>query len=377
MILIKNIHVYDPRDIGIKDVLIGGEKIVQIATAIEWKNVETIDGTGKILVPGLIDNHVHVTGGGGEAGFSSKAPEVKFSKLIEGGITTVCGLLGTDGATRSVENLVSKLNALKEQGMSAFGFTGSYRFPSNTLTGDVEKDILFIDPIIGVKIALSDHRNSNISEQELARLATEARIAGMISKKAGVVIVHMGDGKRGLKPIRNIVHETDIPASVFRPTHCNRNPHLLEESYEWLKVDGYVDFTCGISKEYRPAEVIADSKKKNLPQEKITVSSDGNGSFSEYDEEGNITKIGVSSVSALYEEFLALVDRGFSVEQALPYFTTNIAKGYKLKEKMGLKENMDADMLILDEKLALDTVIARGTCFLKNGELQTEKYLEF
>ena len=58
----------------------------------------------------------------------------------------------------SEENLVSKAKALKEEGLSVYCLTGSYGYPSVTLTGDVKKDILFIDEVIGVKLALADHR---------------------------------------------------------------------------------------------------------------------------------------------------------------------------------------------------------------------------
>src|SRR5690606_3180786 len=102
-------------------------------------------------VPGLIDNHVHITGGGGEGSFKTRVPEITLSKLIEAGITTVVGLLGTDATTRSVENLVAKAKALKEEGVSVYVHTGSYEFPSVTLTGQIKKDIVFIEEIIGAK----------------------------------------------------------------------------------------------------------------------------------------------------------------------------------------------------------------------------------
>lgn len=45
--------------------------------------------------------HVHITGGGGEAGPASRCPEAQLSKLISAGITTVVGVTGTDSVTRS------------------------------------------------------------------------------------------------------------------------------------------------------------------------------------------------------------------------------------------------------------------------------------
>ena len=49
---------------------------------------------------------------------------------------------------------------------------------------------------LGLKLAVSDHRAPNISTEELIRLASDVRTAGMISGKCGCVVLHMGDGKR-------------------------------------------------------------------------------------------------------------------------------------------------------------------------------------
>ena len=166
MILIKNAEIYTPKYIGKKDVLICGEKIECIKDSIEdlpgW--CEIIDGENKILTPGLIDQHVHITGGGGEGSFHTRTPELNLSEMIKGGITTVIGLLGTDGLTRSVENLYAKAAALTEEGVSAYMLTGAYGYPSPTITGEIDKDIVFIKEVLGVKLAVSDHRAPNVTE---------------------------------------------------------------------------------------------------------------------------------------------------------------------------------------------------------------------
>ena len=153
MIVLRQADVYAPQFAGRQDILIAGGEIVRMAQHLDCGEAEEIDARGKIAVPGLIDQHIHITGGGGEGSFHTKTPEVQLSSLIEGGITTAVGLLGTDGFSRSVENLVSKAKALKEEGLSVYCLTGSYSYPSVTLTGDVKKDILFIDEILGVKLA--------------------------------------------------------------------------------------------------------------------------------------------------------------------------------------------------------------------------------
>lgn len=373
MILIKNVELYSPEYKGKKDVFVSGGKISLIEDNINFENekIKIIDGSGKKLTPGFIDQHVHITGGGGEGSFKTRAPEITLSKLTSGGITTVVGLLGTDGTTRSVENLVSKAKALKEEGITVFAHTGSYEYPSVTVTGSVKKDICFIDEIIGVKLALSDHRAPNVSNLELQRVASDARVAGMLSGKPGIVVLHMGDGKKGLQQVREILEETEIPMKTIRPTHVNRREELLEEAFDYAKVGGKIDLTCGIKDHFTPGKCIKMALEKSVPRENITISSDGYGSWSKYDEAGNLVKMGVSSVSSLHKEFKSMVNElKFNMEDALTYVTSNVAKGLEVYPRKGcVEEGSDADLLLFDENLDIDTVVAGGKLMIENKEI--------
>lgn len=373
MILIKNIEVYSPEYKGKKDVFVSGGKITLIEDNINFENkkIKIMDGSGKKLTPGFIDQHVHITGGGGEGSFKTKAPEITLSKLTTAGITTVVGLLGTDGTTRSVENLVSKAKALKEEGITVFAHTGSYEYPTVTLTGSIKRDICFVDEIIGVKLALSDHRAPNVSNLELQRVASDARVAGMLSGKAGIVVLHMGDGKKGLQQVREVLEETEIPMKTIRPTHVNRRKELLKEAFDYAKAGGKIDLTCGIKDHYTPGKSIKMALAENVPSENITISSDGYGSWSEYDEGGNLVKMGVSSVASLHNEFKSMVkEHDFSIEDALTYITSNVAKGLEVYPRKGcVEEGSDGDLLLLDENLDIDTVVANGRVMVENKEV--------
>ena len=373
MILIKNVEIYAPEYKGKKDVFVSGGKISLIEDNINFENekIKVIDGTGKKLTPGFIDQHVHITGGGGEGSFKTRAPEITLSKLTTAGITTVVGLLGTDGTTRSVENLVAKAKALKEEGITVFAHTGSYEYPSVTITGSIKRDICFIDEIIGVKLALSDHRAPNVSNLELQRVASDARVAGMLSGKAGIVVLHMGDGKKGLQPVREILEETEIPMKTIRPTHVNRREELLVEAFDYAKAGGKIDLTCGVRDELTPGKCIKRALAENVPHENITMSSDGYGSWSKYDEAGNLVKMGVSSVASLHDEFKYMVNElDFSVDDALAYVTSNVAKGLEVYPRKGcIEEGSDADLLLLDENLDIDTVVANGRVMVENKEI--------
>lgn len=371
--LIRNAQVYAPDELGKRDVLVCAGKIMRIAEHIGLPEgfCQVMDAQGKYLVPGFIDQHVHVTGGGGEGGFSTRTPEIQLSELIRGGITTVVGLLGTDGTTRSVENLYAKTMALSEEGITAYMMTGAYEYPGPTITGEADRDIMFCQNILGTKLALSDHRSSNITAKELIELGSKTRLAGMLSGKPGMVILHMGNGKKGLQPVFDALEQSDIPVGIFRPTHVGRNNQLREEAYKLLEMGGYIDFTCGSRKSGGPGKDIREAIKRGLATERITVSSDGQGSWSNYDSEGNLLEIGVSSVRALHKEFVHMVTKlDFSVEEALPYFTKNVAEALGLKGKKGVvAEGADADILLLEKNLALDTVIAKGSLLMQAGKL--------
>lgn len=374
MLLIKNANVYAPAPMGRKDVLVCADRIGMIGDNIDTGNIpcRVIDARGKYLVPGLIDQHVHITGGGGEGGFHTRAPEINLSELILGGITTVVGLLGTDGSTRSVENLYAKTMALNEEGITAYMLTGAYSYPGPSITGDPERDILYCEKILGVKVALSDHRSSNLTSKELIELGSKARLAGMLSGKPGIVAVHMGNGKHGLRPLMDALENSDIPMGIFRPTHMARSKKLREEGLDFLKRGGYVDLTCSSRRPGAPSHYIQRAMEENIPLEHITISSDGHGSWSTYDPQGNLLEMGVAGVDSMLCELGYMVQRKrIPLETALTFFTSNVAAGLGLVCRKGvIREGADADILLLDENFALDTMVARGEVMLEAGRLQ-------
>lgn len=374
MLLIKGAEVYAPEYLGKKDVLIAGGKIEKNGDNLsEYEGCQVIDGTGKVVTPGIIDRHVHITGGGGEGSFHTQAPPVQLSKLIEGGVTTVVGVLGTDGISRNVENLLAKVKSLKEEGISAYCCCGAYGYPSPTITGNISKDIMFVDEILGLKLAISDHRAPNITVDELIRLGSDVRTAAMLSGKAGFICLHMGGDKKCLSPVFEALEKTSIPIKTFQPTHVGRSADLQADAFKFAKMGGTIDITCGQfeSKIKSVAKSLKDAKEQGVPMEKITISSDGQGSWSNYDADGHLTEMGVSSVDTIYRQIVHQVQtEGMALEEALTFGTSNVAKALELYPKKGaVCEGSDADVLILNSDLSMDTVIANGTVMMKDGTL--------
>ena len=373
MILIKGVHVFAPQDMGIKDVLVGGTKILKIGDnlpAEEAYGVEVIDGTGKILMPGLIDAHVHILGGGGEGGYRTRTPELMLSDALEGGVTTIVGCLGTDGTTRTMTNLIAKARGLEEEGISTYIYTGSYQVPVRTLTGNVMDDLILIDKAVGTgEIAISDHRSSQPSREEFAKIVADTRVGGILSGKAGLVNIHLGDGKEQLSYLRYVLTETQIPASNMLPTHINRSRRLMEDGIDYAKnMGGYIDLTTSSDPDFLdPEEVKASTGLKmaldaGVPADHVTFSSDGQGSLPVFDKEGNFLHLGVGKVSSIYREMRDAVQKDdVSLTDALRAVTENPAFLLKLPDKGRIAENADADLVLADsETLEIDSVMARG-----------------
>lgn len=378
--LIKNTEVYAPDYIGKKDVLITDRRIAKVAEQINLPKVEWIqhiDGTEKILTPGFIDGHVHITGGGGEGSFRSRTPELMLSDATTSGVTTIVGVIGTDGTTRTMTNLVAKARALREEGITTYIHTGSYQVPVRTLTGKIEDDIMLIDLIIGAgEIAIADHRSSQPNIDELARIASQARVGGMLSGKSGIVNVHVGDSPDKLQLIEQVIEQTDIPITQFYPTHINRNRKLFEKGIEYAKRGGYVDFTTSTiptfieEGEVKSAKALRLMLEAGVPVEQITFTSDAQGSLPDFDQNGRLIGLKVGRVRSLYEAFIEAIHKEeIDITDALKTITRNPAFILGLNNKGEIKEGYDADLVLLDQQdLSINTVISSGQTMVKDGE---------
>ncbi len=364
--------VYSPRHIGVKDIMIVGERIVAIDKNLELPDklgVSVIDASGKLVFPGLIDPHVHVIGGGGEGGPATRTPEISLSNITSSGITTVVGVLGTDNVSRSVEALLAKTRGLYLEGVSAYMFTGSFHYPASTITGSVKKDVAFFKEVVGVKTAVSDHRDSHMTQAEFVRLCSEARFGGMLGGKKGVVHVHMGDGDQGVDLIYDVIDQGNIPITQFHPTHVSRNPALLEQGIDFVKNGGSIDLNPEPSV-MDTVKVVSKLIENDVDLDRITFSSDGNGSHCEFDEKGELTGLGVSSVSVIIKSLMGIIESGLlPIDAALSFFTSNPADILGLENKGRISVGMDADLLILGSDLSLDYVMSRGRVMLEDGAI--------
>lgn len=392
LLYIKDAEVFAPEALGRRDLLVGGGRVLwlgqgplDLPQALR-ADTRVIDLAGRRLIPGLIDGHVHVTGGGGEAGFATRVPPQPLSRFSSAGVTTVLGLLGTDDVARGPRELLATLYGLREQGLNAWGYSGGYHLPPNTLTGSIRDDLVFVEALLGIgEVALSDHRSSQPTLDELLRIASETHTAGLMTGKAGIVHLHLGDGPRGLELVREALRTSELPPRVFNPTHVNRRRALFDEAVELAKHGCTVDITAFPVAEGEDAWPAAEALRRYLasgaPADRVTISSDAGGCLPCFDHEGRMTHMDVGSAGALLATLAELTGQGMPLATALPAFTANPAKLLRLPGKGRIAVGADADLVALpddgsDSTGAAHTVIIRGKVHVTSGRLERAGHFE-
>ncbi|MEM7562047.1 MAG: beta-aspartyl-peptidase [Pseudomonadota bacterium] len=376
--LLTNANVYAPEFLGIKQILCCAGKIVYIGDSTphldDMLDVNVTDLDGARLLPGLIDAHTHLAGGGGEAGASTRVPPLALSQITRAGVTSVVGLLGTDDLTKTPQNLLSQVMGLREEGLSAWCYTGGYHVPVITLTDSVRSDIVNLEPVIGVgEVAISDHRSSQPTRDEILRLASEAHVAGLMTGKAGVVHFHLGDGDRGLSLIRECLEISEIPPRVFNPTHINRNKKLFEEACQLSQQGCNVDLTAfpqddSDQRGWSAEEGVLRYLDGGFDSTRLTISSDGGGCLPHFDAQGQLLKMGFASCQAMADCIANLLGQGVDTSIAVSLMTRNVANLLKLQHKGQIAKGMDADLVILDTQNRIESVMALGRWHVKSAK---------
>jgi beta-aspartyl-dipeptidase (metallo-type) len=390
MLVIKNAEIFAPKPFGKLDVLVGGEKVLAMEPCIDPASIpgdtDEIDASGMLLVPGFIDGHQHFTGGGGEGGFQTRVPELTVSMNFRNGVTTAVGLLGTDSLTRSVENLYAKTQAFNAEGMTAFMLTGAYWHPSPTITGSVARDIVFLQPVIGVKLALADSRGPHIDAKDLASLASDVQVAALVANKPGVITVHTGIRTQALDLILEIIEKFEIRPSIFVPTHINRKSGKLSDQALALAEKGaVVDATCHQELPEPDSSPLTASDfaciaKDNGLLDHVSFSSDAGGSMPIWNQDrSGIVGMGVGMPTSLMFELNLLVNKKHvPLEQALQPLTTTPARIYGLETRKGaIGVGMDADLVVIDPaSFSIRDVVARGAVAVKGEKVVKKGYFE-
>lgn len=339
MLVVENGEVWAPAPRGRTTVVVAGGRIEKIGDVDASPFApEVVDATGCIVVPGLIDGHIHLIGGSGEKGFASATPSISARELLSSGTTTVVGLLGTDTTTKTLPSLLARVKGLRDEGLNTRMWTGGY--DARSLTGSVRDDIILIEEIIGAgEIAIADRRGTHYDARTLARLASDCYIAGTLTGKAGVLHLHTGELPERLSIVREVL-ELGVPCGSLQPTHVNRNEKLFKEAME-LTLRGIAADLDAVDEDLSHWLRIFEGDRSML-----TLSTDAP----------------IGRVGALLDQVREVVRQEiWPLEDALALVTRNPARVLKLHDAGEIAEGKRADLLLLDaETLKLRRVIAGG-----------------
>jgi beta-aspartyl-dipeptidase (metallo-type) len=362
--IIVNGELYCPEPRGAHALVVSGPSIAHIGevdlSALTRVGLpfEVMDAAGCIVAPGIIDPHEHLLGGSGEEGFNSQTPEITLREIVSAGITTVVGCLGTDTTTKTMEGLLGKAKSLKQDGISAYLWSGGYDVPPVTLTGSIRRDMVLVDEVIGAgEVAISDKRSSVPSLPELARLVKASYVGGMLTGKGGVTHFHIGEESSGVAPIRALLEEYSAQPEWLYPTHVNRSGELIREAVELTRRGVAVDM-----------DTVDLYLEKWLPQflheggdpDRLTISSDA----------------AINSPASLWGELRRCINQQIvDLPRALSFVTINPARVLRLPMKGRIAAGRDADLIVLHkDSLEIRDVFARGVPLLRNRSMeQNEK----
>jgi beta-aspartyl-dipeptidase (metallo-type) len=366
-ILIEGGELYDPEPRGRQSILVANDRVEKVGAidrrALDALDVDyvVVDASGGVVSPGLIDPHQHLLGGSGEGSLALQSPDIFLREITRAGITSVVGTLGVDTTMKTIAGLLARVKALTEEGIAAWMWTGGYNVPPTTVMQSVREDMLFVDEVVGAgEIAISDDRSIDNVPQELAKLVRDTHVGGLLSGKAGLTHLHVGEDETRLQPLRDIIEDFHVKPEWLYPTHVQRNEKLLREAIDLANAGAQVDFDT-VNEDL--AKWIRFYIDNGGPLDRLTVSSDS----------------GSGTPDIFYDQLRTLVAKhDFTLDLALPLVTTNPARILKLQRKGRLAPGCDADILVLDRgTLDLREVIARGRRMVIDGQLAVrEKFLE-
>ena len=372
MYILSNADVYSPEPLGLCDVWVGSGKVVGLMPrgSEAPSHIPRLDLHGQRLVPGFIDQHIHLIGAGGKTGFSSMTPEIPLEDLMACGTTTAVGLLGTDGATRSIKSLYAKVKSLEEEGMSAYMFTGYYGLEPTFITGNLQDDMIFIDKVLGCKVAIADIRSSYPTDLELLRLLRNVRVAGRIGGKKGILHLHLGTQRTAMDPLFRMVEEYEFPIENISPTHVGRYQGLFEQAIEFGRLGGMIDITTGASKYTDPWRMVTFALDRGLDISKMCFSTDGYAGLDAIDELGNVIGTRPAPIHTNMQQALLLhTQGGLPLSEALKPITLNPATNLGLPQKGRIALGCDADFVVLDQEFKIEQVFCKGMSMMRETSL--------
>lgn len=376
--------VFAPAHLGNADVLLVGSEIAAISPSGEIAAasaaavlgpVTEIDCAGALVVPGLVDGHLHILGGGGGQGFASRIPELPADAILEAGITTCVGMPGVDTISKPPAALLARAAALTELGIRTFVMAGGFRWPAPTITGDLFTELYTLPNVLGVKVALGERLATAPDAAELARLLTELEWLAGATGRAAILHAHLGTRNSPSALIREALHASGASPARVQITHANYSAETLSTAIELAALGCIIDVNPllnprRVAGSIEPVEAVRRLLAAKVPAERITVSSDGNASVPRVRPDGSLEKFSYQLGLLDLVRDLVAADVG-DTATALSLVTRNPARALRLGGVGTLGVGATADLLVLDPDFTVRHVLSGGKVVVREGTAVT------
>ena len=327
-LIIKGGRVIDPsmRLNAIRDVAIAGTRIAAVKANITAAAAETIDASGKLVVPGLIDIHTH-------AARTAGGPGLCLADGVTGWIDA-----GSQGADH-IGDTIAVAKSAPQQGRVLINIGRAGILPEGDTMDLARADVGAAkdaiaknrDFIVGVKARLSrDVAGAN--DFEVLRRAQEVATSFNLP-----VMIHMGQTISPLPKLINLLKRGDIVTHMFAPppnSVIDDSGHILPEVLAARRRGVWFDIGNGQTGHLRWDTVERIMQAGFWPD---TFSTDWNV---------NSPKTGVIDFPNCMSKFLGF---GMSLDQVVARATVNASRTFKVFRDRGtLKVGAPADVAVLE-----------------------------
>lgn len=331
-ILIRGGHVIDPsqRIDRVMDVALQGAKVATLGQKIPVTSAdEVIDATGKLVLPGLIDIHVH-----------ARDAELPPPEFLSTGVTTMVdeGSRGADNVDQLIEiakNAPNRMRIALNIGRLGNNPGGRAEFLDGLEQGDVAKAKAAVakhrEWIVGMKARLS-RGVAGDRDLDVVRLALE--VTGPANLP---LMVHIGDTASPLPAILKLLRRGDIVTHVYAPTPngiLDDKGHVLPEVRAARGRGVLFDFSNGLN-EHWSWDVAEKSLKQGFPPDTISTDLTVAGRMAQ-----------VFDLPTVMSKFLAM---GMKLNDVIARVTVNPSRVFPEFKDLGtLRLNTPADVTILE-----------------------------
>ena len=378
--ILKNAEVFngDFEKIRAADVKIDGEKISKIGN---FSSEDGLDLTGLVVMPGLIDMHIHGCGGADTGDATPEALETMSQTLVKNGVTSFCPA----SMTLSFEELTkifANIDAMKDKVGGAYIHGANMEGPYMAMSKKGAQNPLYVrNPDKEEFKKLYEGCNGAIRVVDIAPECDGGdEFIKEIQPICPVSIAHTDAGYDEAVHaielgVRHITHLFNAQSGLH-----HRKPGVVGAAFDVgrangvraeLICDGFHIHPATLRIAFREmgedgTVIISDSMKAagcpdgdyDLGGQPVYV-RDGKALLAD----GTIA----ASTSNVYKELKNVISFGIPEKQAVKSATINPAKAIRVDDKTGsIEEGKLADILVVDKDYNIKLVIVKGEIKVNN-----------